>query len=1020
MSPRRHSLSWLIGSFSLLVLLISLGFGHLDKPSSSWWIPWRITLEQNLNNAYRATHHSIAHELRALLEWGTFKDHLPETFEAFLTAHIGDSYFIAGEYQQALAFQEKATSLAEYHYGADSQQVAVRLAEEVLTLYFLSEYDLGIPLAERSLALSLKHWGPNSLETASRQGDLALLYSYSDRNAEAEMLSAEALKTRIQLQGLKEEDTIEQIRQHAEVQRHRPLGSERGIQLNEIALALSEAFVGWHSIRTETILNDIEFYLRQDYQCEKALPYSKEALSMALLLEDPLGSEVANRYHSLGTTLYCLSDLQGAIQMTEEALKISRLRFGENHVNVAYLEAELADWYAQIEDLESSRSLATKALSTLDETLGDLHPNAPDILDFVGTAAMNWDVDLSMSLSERYLKTMRALYGEHDIALVDPLINLSQGLMLKGDGKKALKLATQASQLTLGYASSHHTLPEEEALEARVLAELMEGHDQKAEQHALEALAFSEQKLGVHHPGNAVNYHLLAKSIRVRNPELAITFEKRAVALHLAPLRNLSKLGEKTAQRYRHSLLPEMGLLSEWLKEDHRNPEARFIDEFTQSPAPMTPVGDSLEAFPLLTESETTWLNQYDEIAQRRRRMDLPMRTLQRHADSGIVTSKDLALAHSLEMRGRQNMKAFEALYRTPERMQRTDDEIPKVLPLENIRRRLLKETSPTAWIHHELSARELKITVVTSSMTRVVRIKVRANDWMRRIKEGLLQLKQPDKAVHAARQLHQWLLEPVMNTFQEQHIDTLFFDADSSITGIPFAALHDGMNYLVETYATSYLHGASEEPPRIHWPAQVLALGNGRPHGVMRGLPWVEEELTSITTPDRQGIWSGSVLANHRFDRTHLQEMLHGSFNILHMATHFLYSPGHEEASGILLGDGSYLFQNDWIALLKKRPPLDLVTLSACETGGGDPSKRGNQNLPAGLIDALMNLGTKQVIGTLWPIDDHDAYDLMRRFYDQVKHQQSSPSKALQSAQKAWGDKHSTARWASLVLHHH
>ena len=203
MSPRRHSLSWLIGSFSLLVLLISLGFGHLDKPSSSWWIPWRITLEQNLNNAYRATHHSIAHELKALLEWGTFKDHLPETFEAFLTAHIGDSYFIAGEYQEALAFQEKATSLAEHHYGADSQQVAERLAEEVLTLYFLSEYDLGIPKAERSLALSLKHWGPNSLETASRQGDLALLYSYSDRNAEAEMLSAEALKTRIQLQGLK-------------------------------------------------------------------------------------------------------------------------------------------------------------------------------------------------------------------------------------------------------------------------------------------------------------------------------------------------------------------------------------------------------------------------------------------------------------------------------------------------------------------------------------------------------------------------------------------------------------------------------------------------------------------------------------------------------------------------------------------------------------------------------------------------------------------------------------------------
>jgi CHAT domain-containing protein len=79
-----------------------------------------------------------------------------------------------------------------------------------------------------------------------------------------------------------------------------------------------------------------------------------------------------------------------------------------------------------------------------------------------------------------------------------------------------------------------------------------------------------------------------------------------------------------------------------------------------------------------------------------------------------------------------------------------------------------------------------------------------------------------------------------------------------------------------------------------------------------------------------------------------------------------------------------------------------------------------GSQNIRVSLIDVLMNIGTKQVVGTLWPIDDHDAYDLMRRFFDQVKHQQSSPSKALQSAEKAWGQKHSPVRWASLVLHHH
>ena len=94
------------------------------------------------------------------------------------------------------------------------------------------------------------------------------------------------------------------------------------------------------------------------------------------------------------------------------------------------------------------------------------------------------------------------------------------------------------------------------------------------------------------------------------------------------------------------------------------------------------------------------------------------------------------------------------------------------------------------------------------------------------------------------------------------------------------------------------------------------------------------------------------------------------------------------------------------------------LVVLSACQTGLGK-AMRGEGIV--GLVHAFLQIGTAQVVATLWPVDDAAMAELMSHFYAALLSQRRSPADALRAAQ------HALARdprfrapyfWAGVTLH--
>jgi CHAT domain-containing protein/Tfp pilus assembly protein PilF len=170
-----------------------------------------------------------------------------------------------------------------------------------------------------------------------------------------------------------------------------------------------------------------------------------------------------------------------------------------------------------------------------------------------------------------------------------------------------------------------------------------------------------------------------------------------------------------------------------------------------------------------------------------------------------------------------------------------------------------------------------------------------------------------------------------------------------------------------------------------------------------------IEADAILAITPDGTGMKATGFQAN-RVTATSLEL---GQYRIVHFATHGLFNSEHPELSGIVLSliDEQGKPQDGFLRLhdiYNLNLPVDLVVLSACNTGLGKEVK--GEGL-VGIVRGFMYAGAARVVASLWKVDDEATAELMKRFYQQILREGQSPAAALRAAQTAmWQHK----RWRS------
>lgn len=157
--------------------------------------------------------------------------------------------------------------------------------------------------------------------------------------------------------------------------------------------------------------------------------------------------------------------------------------------------------------------------------------------------------------------------------------------------------------------------------------------------------------------------------------------------------------------------------------------------------------------------------------------------------------------------------------------------------------------------------------------------------------------------------------------------------------------------------------------------------------------LPGVKQEVNALS----QQLGVNKLLLDNNFTIAHFkEEVMLSPYAIVHIASHGVF--GSNAENSFLMSYDDLLHIDDFEMLLKsdkfEKEPIELLTLSACQTAEGD------DRAPLGFAGVALKSHARSAMGTLWPISDEAAFNLMTHFYRNLTEKKMTKVKALQQAQ--------------------
>lgn len=244
------------------------------------------------------------------------------------------------------------------------------------------------------------------------------------------------------------------------------------------------------------------------------------------------------------------------------------------------------------------------------------------------------------------------------------------------------------------------------------------------------------------------------------------------------------------------------------------------------------------------------------------------------------------------------------------------------------------------------------------------------------------------------AQKLYDWLIRPIEPDLAAFPVETLVFVPDGALRTIPMAALHDGKQFLIAKYALGITPSLNLTDPRPikREDMKVLAVGVTEAVQGFPALPNVSAELEAL-----QKLLGSENLVDKQFLAANLEKKLKDEqFTIVHVASHGEFGNEVDKTFLLTFDDKLSLDRlNEMVGVFRFRDdPLELLTLSACDTAAGD------DRAALGLAGMAIKAGARSALATLWNINDKASVDLVLDFYRELKDPAVSRAAALQRAQ--------------------
>ncbi len=741
-------------------------------------------------------------------------------------------------------------------------------------------------------------------------------------------------------------------------------------------------------LQVASSLNDLGLLYNRQGEYEKA----ESALKQALQLKQthlPAGHlHLSTSLNNLALVYNNAGRYAEAEPLYQQALQIRQQQLPDADPRIARSLHNLALLYEHLGDHAQAQAIYEKTLALREKTLGAQHPDVANTVHQLGLLAHKQEqLDTAETLYLRALDINRQALGDAHPSLAPTLSALAALYRSRGDRQQAEALHQHALSIQAQKLGIQHP---DYAISLNNLAFLYTQSKQfeRAEDLYLRALFALTARQA---PAELwFVQHSLSEALRRQGASrAAIFFAKQAVNTLQGLRLNVHELPKTLRQHFLQDKAPVYQQLADTLLNQGRLLEAQqvlgmlreeeYFDFIERDNA-----ADVRRTHATFNPQEVTW-----EVEQ-----DIWLEKL---------AATYAATQNAADQAWQDHLQAFNGWLQSLKRAetQKTAETLPRPQALQKLLGELGKGTALLQFLAVQ---QQVRMILTTEHQQITQKIKLSRSQLNRQLLEFHALLQDPTQdPLPVAQSLYQALLAPLEASLQAAQIQVLMLAPDGPLHYIPLSALHDGEQYVAQRYALVRYTAAAQhtllEKPHPQW--QAVGLGLSLAIEGFSPLPSVERELNGIIkgkASDSSGILQGRVLLNEDFNQANLQAALLQKWPVLHIASHFVFEPGTEQASFLLLGNG------DRLSLAQVRANyrfdhLDLLTLSACDTAVG---ATGGQEIE-GFGALAQHQGAKGVLATLWPVNDDSTGLFMQQFYQHRVTHNLTKAAAVQAAQAAF-----------------
>ena len=922
---------------------------------------------------------------------------------------IGLVYSDMGDYPKALEFYTKALNIREKNLGKDTN-----IYNDIGYVYYrMGNYPKALEFYAKSLNIYEKDLGKDHPATATIYGNIGYAYKNIGNYPKALEFCSKALDIQERALGKNHPDTAISYNNIGSV--YSDMGDyPKALEFLTKALDIDEKVLGKDHPDTANSYNNIGLVYSDMGDYSKALEFLTKALNIREKALDKDHPDTANSYNNIGLVYSDMGDYPKALEFLTKALDIDEKVLGKDHPDTANSYNNIGLVYSDMGDYTKTLEFYSKALDIQEKVLGKDHPKTAISYNNIGLVYYNM-----------------------------------------GDYSKALEFLTKALNITEKVLGKDHPNTATSYNSIGFMYNNIRNYP-KALEFFTKALEIREKVLGKDHPNTATSYNNIGSVYNdMGDYNKAYNYSKEAYNIFKANReRNFEILSNEQKKKF---LEAKKDFLPNLLTNGYSYQQTVDGKETL-----------SQEIYEIFINDKGILLDDENTIAM--------LKNISQDKDliSKIDSLNSLKRAYAKlagTMPKPEEAKSYqEKLKALGEDIEKAEIEIAKISP--KFKQELGIKDLKLSDLTSLLKPNELFVdigyygknyyifSVDKSGEVKFEKLNDKDSDTVNTtIKEFRADI---DKIINAADANSSKALKELYSIVIEKGIgdridkfNSLIISTDGALRLLPFEALMDGDKYLIESKQIRYTPSAKEfirthkfnikdegkditmfsdpnyesksgksmemvaDTPNVNKAVQTRSIKNMGTFKRLRGFKKEEEVLQSsfndVKLFSRENANEENILAVKSPKILHITT--HGYFISDENITNPMLKSG-VALSGANIGIKQQTGEGLVNALKLSGLSLDgtdLVVLSACETGLVDVK---DTSSVASLPKTFIQAGSKNVLMSLWSVDDNSTVELMKEFYTDTKGNEKKFNEVLRNAKiKMIKEGKHPFYWAAFIM---